>query len=310
MIGIALPSPLPLPLRVQRRIDDAARALLRPAGTPAVDFSQPRGEYALVPPDSVSWRIFKNPVALFVGGVTAVILELAEPRVRSGVWDHSSFRSDPVRRLQRTGLAAMVTVYGARSVAEGMIAGIVARHEFVTGETAQGAVYRANDPDLLTWVQATAAFGFAAAYDRYARALSREERDRFYDEGATAARLYGAVDAPTSEAELHALYDAMRDRLEASPVVFEFLDIMRNAPVFPTPLRPLQRLLVRAAVEITPGWVRERLGLISGDGLRPWQEALVRSITQIADRVMLRDSPAVQSCLRLGLRADYLYRSS
>jgi len=309
MIGIALPSPLPLPPRFQRRIDDAALALLRPAGGPSVDFSQPRGEHALVAPDSVSWRLFKNPVTLFIGGVAAVILELADPRVRSGVWDHSSFRADPVRRLQRTGLAAMVTVYGARSVAEAMIAGVVRRHGRVTGQTPEGAAYRANDRDLLTWVQATGGFGFAAAYDRYARALTREELDRFYDEGATAARLYGAVDAPTSEAELHGLFDATRDRLEASPVIFEFLDIMRSAKVFPAPLRPVQRLLVRAAVEITPGWVRERLGLISGDGLRPWQDVLLRRIAHLADRVMLRDSPAVQSCLRLGLRADYLYRA-
>lgn len=52
-------------------------------------------------------------MALLVGGIAAVILELAEPRVHTGVWEHSLFRSDPVRRLQRTGLAAMATVYGA-----------------------------------------------------------------------------------------------------------------------------------------------------------------------------------------------------
>ena len=52
-----------------------------------------------------------------------MILELAEPRVRSGVWDHTSFRTDPVTRLRRTGLAAMVTVYAPRETAEAMIAG-------------------------------------------------------------------------------------------------------------------------------------------------------------------------------------------
>ena len=84
-------------------------------------FAQPAGELALVPPNAVSWRIFKNPVALAVGGVAAVILELAEPSVRTGVWEHSDFRRDPMRRLERTGMAAMVTVYGARSVAEPMM---------------------------------------------------------------------------------------------------------------------------------------------------------------------------------------------
>src|SRR5260221_11061623 len=68
MIGLALLPPLPLPPPVQRRIDAAARELLQPKGRPAVDFTQPHGEEALVGPDSVSWRIFKNPVALFIGG--------------------------------------------------------------------------------------------------------------------------------------------------------------------------------------------------------------------------------------------------
>src|SRR5215204_5602813 len=50
-----------------------------------------------------SWRVFKNPLSLFIGGLTAVIMELAEPRVRSGVWEHTSFRQNPVQRLRRTG---------------------------------------------------------------------------------------------------------------------------------------------------------------------------------------------------------------
>jgi uncharacterized protein (DUF2236 family) len=309
MIGLVLPSALPLPPPVQRRIDAAARELLQPTGGPSVDFARPPGEEALVAPDSVSWRIFKNPVSLFIGGVAAVILELAEPSVRTGVWEHSSFRTDPVRRLRRTGLAAMVTVYGARSTAEAMIAGIVRLHDKVTGQTPAGEAYRANDVGLLTWVQATAGFGFAEAYSRYIRPLGREERDRLYQEGASAARLYGALDAPTSDAELHALFESMRRRLEPSPIVFEFLDIMRDAPAFPTPLRPMQRLLVRAAVEMTSAWVRQRLGLTASYGLRPWEAPLVREVGRLSDRIVLRSSPAVQSCLRLGLPADYLYRS-
>ncbi|MGH6990978.1 MAG: oxygenase MpaB family protein, partial [Stellaceae bacterium] len=118
-----------------RRLDRLAENLMRPDGVPAADFALPHGEPALAAPDSVSWRIFKNPVALVVGGVAAVILELAEPAVRTGVWEHSSFRADPVARLQRTGLAAMITVYGAKSVAEAMIAHVVRLHDQVGGVT-------------------------------------------------------------------------------------------------------------------------------------------------------------------------------
>jgi uncharacterized protein (DUF2236 family) len=269
---------------------------------------EPAGEAALVPPDSVSWRIFKNPVTLFIGGVAAVILELAEPAVRTGVWEHTGFRRDPVRRLERTGLAAMVTVYAARSVAEPMIANVVRLHDKVTGLTPTGEAYRANDPKLLCWVQATAAYGFIEAYSRFGRALTPAEIDQAYAEGAPAAALYGAVGAPRSDSERQALFEGMRDRLEPSPIIFEFLQIMRAAPIVPWPLRPVQRLLVRAAVELTPGWVRERLGIDASCGLRAWQRPLVRWLGALADWMVLPFSPAVQSCRRLGLPAGYLYR--
>lgn len=307
MIPAILPSPLPLPGSLSRHLDETARNLLQPSDAPFVDFATPAGEPALTAPDSVSWQVFKNPVGLFIGGVTAVLLELAEPRVRSGVWDHSSFRTDPVTRLRRTGLAAMVTVYGARSTAEAMIAGVVRRHGAVQGETPDGETYRANDPALLDWVQATATFGFSEAYHRHVRRLERKERDGFYAEAVPAAGLYGASNPPQSSRAMEALFSAMRDRLEPSPIVFEFLDIMNRAPAFPATMRPLQRILVRAAVSATPDWLREHLGLGPRYQLRMGEGALVTLAARLADRVMLRSSPAVQACRRLGLPDGYLY---
>ena len=135
--------------------------------------ARPLGEPALAAPDSISWRVFKNPIALFIGGVAAVLLELAEPRVRSGVWDHTSFRTDPVRRLQRTGLAAMMTVYGPKTEAEAMIARVRHVHARIAGATPSGQAYRADDPELLNWVHATAAFGFVEAYSRFVQPAHR-----------------------------------------------------------------------------------------------------------------------------------------
>lgn len=307
MISVLLPSPLPLPGLVARELDLAAQGLLQSPGA-AVDFSSPSGEPALVGADSVSWQVFKNPVALFIGGVAAVLLELAEPKVRAGVWDHTSFRTDPVRRLRRTGLAAMVTVYGARSQAEAMIAGVVRRHDSVEGLTPERAAYRANDRELLDWVQATAGFGFSEAYHRYVRPLSRQERDRFYAEGAPAARLYGAVGAPGSTAEMGAMLAATAPQLGSSPIIFEFLDIISGAPILAPTLRPLQRMLIRAAVSSTPDWFREQLGLDAEHQLRFGEAGVVKLACRLADRIMLRSSPAVQACRRLGLPDDYLYR--
>jgi len=99
-----------------------------------------------VSPDIVSWRVFKNPLSLFIGGVAAVILELAEPRVRTGVWEHTTFRTDPIRRLRRTGLAAIVTIYGTRGKAEAMIARIRRMHDRVADLTHQAVVASRNSP--------------------------------------------------------------------------------------------------------------------------------------------------------------------
>ena len=90
----------------------------RVSAMPNIDFLTPAGAPALYAADSLlTWRIYKNPVALFVGGITAVLLELAEPRVRSGVWGHSIFPTDPLLRMQRTGMMTFVTVYAPADTA-------------------------------------------------------------------------------------------------------------------------------------------------------------------------------------------------
>ena len=70
-----------------------------PRPLPKIDFLQPAGAAALYAPDSLAWQIYKNPVSLFIGGITAVLLELGEERVRSGVWNHSIFPTDPLTRM-------------------------------------------------------------------------------------------------------------------------------------------------------------------------------------------------------------------
>ena len=298
-------TPIVLPWPLRSGLEAATRALFDLGDQFSADFSQPVGEGALVSPDSVSWRVFKNPLSLFIGGVAAVIMELAEPRVRTGVWEHTTFRVDPIRRLRRTGLAAMVTIYGARGMAEAMIARVRRMHDRVAGSTPAGKAYRATDPELLNWVQGTAAYGFLQAYHAYVRPLSDLERDRYYAEGTLAASLYGAS-AATSEAALEMRFEAMANQLERSDILFEFLAIMRSAPILPLPLRPVQPLLIRAAIDLTPYWLRRIVGL-TDHGLDAWEAGVVRQIGALADRIVLETNPAVQACRRMRLSANYLY---
>jgi uncharacterized protein (DUF2236 family) len=294
--GLLAVASLPLQRRMAR--------LVYPPGTQPEDFLQPPGEAALLAPDSLSCRIFANPVAMFVGGVAAVLLELAEPRVRSGVWEHTMFREQPLLRLQRTGYAAMMTVFGARSRTEAMIRRINAGHGRIAGRTPAGVAYQASDVDLLTWVHATATFGFLQAYVACVRPVAAGARDAYYAENQPSAHLYGVQSPPGSERELEALLERMRPLLEPSPIVLEFLAIMRTVPLLPRPLRAVQPLLLAAAVQTLPADIRQRLGL---DGptwrLGPWQWRLVRAMGRAADHLGLPSLPAQLARRRLAAPA-------
>jgi uncharacterized protein (DUF2236 family) len=303
----AMDSLIRLPRFLARFLDAAATDFLNSGSTRRIDFSQPPGEAALLGPDSLSWRVFKNPVALWTGGIAAVILELAEPSIRAAIWDQSSFRRDPLGRLRRTGMAAMLTVYGPSSISTAMIAGVVRMHGKISGENAAGRHYSANDSNLLKWVQATAAFGFGEAYHRYVRPLSAGQRDRFYLEGVPVSQKYGVVAAPRSRLEAEELFHAMHRQLEPSECIFEFLRIMDESAAFPGALRPLQRLLVRAAVDLVPDPIRARLGLSRGFGLSAWQRPVAKLAGGLAERIVLPQSPAAQACLRLGYPVARLY---
>lgn len=276
--------------------------MLPPAGM-ALDFSQPPGAPALAPANGVSWRIFSNPIALFIGGVSAVLLELAEPSVRTGVWEHSSFRRDPFGRLHRTGYAAMVTVYAPREAARAMIARVVRMHSRVQGITPEGTVYHANDPRLLTWVQATAIFGFTQAYDQFVQRLSRQEKDAAFQEGQVSGLLYGATDLPQTWDQWERLLDHTEALLVGHPILQEFVDIMVHAHILPRPMRWMQKLLVKAAIGITPDAVRT-LPELQAWQPSVWELRLTRVLAWLAAHMPLPHLPPAQARKRMRKTPD------
>lgn len=271
---------------------------------PTIDFSRPKGEEAYLAPDSIQWKVFKNPVALAVGGVAAVLLEFADARIRSGVWDHSIYKVDPIGRSQRTGMAAMVGVYGPKSVARQVIGGVNRMHAKVAGKTPSGEDYRALDPELLNWVSATAQYGFLTAYDRFVRRLPSAEKDRFWHEGTAIAELYGVTEIPHSEADFHRMMERLLPRFEPHPINREFLEIIQSGRAAPSVPRFLHRSLARAAVSILPRAVRERLELGHEFDLTTRDRVLVKAMGRLPEYVKVRSSPAWQAAERLGLPGD------
>jgi uncharacterized protein (DUF2236 family) len=295
-------------------LDDAQSALKSAAKAAAareveIDFLNPPGEAALTAPDSLQWRVFRNTVALGVGGVAAVLLEFADARIRSGVWDHSVYPVDPIGRSRRTGAAAMVGVYGPASAARRVIAGVNRLHSKVSGVTPGGRAYKALEPELLDWVSATAGFGFMKAYDRFVRPLSAAEQTRFFEEGGEIGKLYGVRRSVRSEADFLDMMNALAPDFEPHPINLEFLNIIASGKAAPTIPKFLHRALARGAVSILPTMVRERLELGREWDLTPLDDAALRLLGRISDRVKDRKSPAWQAAVRLGLPGDFSWRS-
>jgi uncharacterized protein (DUF2236 family) len=238
-----------------------ARPLFDAADDACIDYGAPKGDPGLFGPGSMAWKVHANPVALAIGGVAAVILELAEPRVRTGVWEHSIFKTDPLKRMRRTGEATLITTYGPTQAAERRVAMVTRMHERVFGVTPEGQAYSALEPELMTWVHITAGWGFLNAYDRYVEPVSRADKDRYYAEGAALGRAFGADAAPGSAAEVDQWFQRMNPKLKPHPIIGEFLDIVAaTSPIGPVG-RLVQPLVVQAAIDLLPPPLQTRLAL-------------------------------------------------
>lgn len=276
----------------------------------AIDFAAPVGEPALLSPDSVQWRVYKNPIALGIGGVAAVLLEFAEPRIRSGVWDHSTYKVDPIGRSRRTGLVAMLACYGSASSAKAVIGQVNRLHGKVKGETPAGDKYRALDPILLDWVAATASYGFLMAYDRFVHPLSDADKDRFMRDSDAIGREFGARHTPPTVDAFMAMMGELEPRFEPHPIIFEFLDIIQSGRAAPGVPRFLHRAIARASVSLLPSHIRSRLDLGPRFDLTRFDRYTLRLAGRLADRKIDRDAPHCKASVRLGLPHDFLFKSS
>ena len=274
-----------------------------------IDYANPPGEPAYLEPGSMHWRVYKNPIALAVGGVAAVLLEFADARIRSGVWDHSTYKADPIGRSKRTGIAAMVGVYGPRAAARRVIQGVTNMHARVVGETPKGEAYRALDVELLDWVSATAGYGFLNAYDRFVEPLTEAEKTRFYEEAHPIARLYGVKHSPSSQSDFLAMMEKLAPRFEPHPIVEEFLAIIQSGRAAPNAPKFLHKALARASVSLLPPIMRETLRLGREYDLTTADRLALKAAGALAEKIPVKTSPPCLASVRLGLPYNFLYRS-
>jgi uncharacterized protein (DUF2236 family) len=91
--------------------------------------------------------------------------------------------------------------------------------------------------------------------------------------------------------------------------VGEFLDIIQSGKAAPGTPKMLHRALARGAVSILPPLIHERLGLGRAFDLTLFDRLALKLAGAVAERASDPKSPPCQASQRLGLPANFLYRS-
>lgn len=220
-------------------------------------------------PDDAIRRVHGD-ASMFVGGLTALLLQSWHPLAMAAVAAHSGYRGDPWGRLQRTSTFIATTTFGTAAHAEQVIGTVRAIHDRISGVTADGEPYAASDPHLLRWVHITEAHAFLAAHQRYgAHPLDAAGCDAYVAQGARVGRALGAEDLPETAAGLRDALDSYLPELRGTPEAREAARFLLVHPPIPVAARVPYAVLAAASIAGLPRAARRPLGLPDV----PWLDA-------------------------------------
>lgn len=221
----------------------------------------PPSEEALFEKDTPIRMVHADIVAMMVGGIRGLLLQMLHPHALQGVLDHSNFRSDMHGRLRRTARFIAVTSFGHRDDARAAIERVNRIHAAVGGTLPDGAPYSATDPRVLAWVHVAEATSFLAAYMRHVRPdMPGSEQDEYYRQFAIIARALGADPVPTDRREAEAIFRELRADLRTSPEARDIANLVLNQRPQGGP-PAVQAMLGAEAVALLPPFARSMLGL-------------------------------------------------
>jgi uncharacterized protein (DUF2236 family) len=221
----------------------------------------PPSEEALFEKDTPIRMVHADIVAMMVGGIRGLLLQMLHPHALQGVLDHSNFRSDMHGRLRRTARFIAVTSFGHRNDARAAIERVNRIHAAVGGTLPDGNPYSATDPRVLAWVHVAEATSFLAAYMRHVRPdMPGGEQDEYYRQFAVIARALGADPVPTDRREAEAIFRELRGDLRTSPEAREIANLVLNQRPQGAP-PAVQAMLGAEAVALLPPFARSMLGL-------------------------------------------------
>ena len=222
--------------------------------------------------------------SMFIGGLTALLLQSLHPLAMAAVAGHSGYRGDPWGRLQRTSYFLAVTTFGRAGDAEAAVGRVRAIHQRVTGIAPDGRPYTASDPHLLAWVHIAEADSFLRAHTRFgAEPLDQAGRDGYVADLARIGASLGVPDPPRTEAGLAARIAAYRPELAGTGQAREAARFLLLSPPLPVIARAPYGVLAAAAVSLLPAWARRplylpRLPVTEAALVRPAGHAMVQAI--------------------------------
>ncbi|MFJ8628630.1 oxygenase MpaB family protein [Kitasatospora sp. NPDC093550] len=241
-------------------------------------YDRPAGDPGLFGPDSVVWRVHGHPAGMLMGGFAALLLQSLHPLAMAAVDAHSDFRVDPTGRLNRTARFVTTTTLGSTTAAEQAIAAVRRIHPRITGTAPDGRPYRADDPELLTWVHTAEVVCLLTGYQVFAATpLSAAECDRYYAEAARVAERLGAREVPRSRAEVVAYLAGIRPELRVTPPALDVLRLLRGFGRSRRE-RAAVRVLTNASIGLLPPWARAELAVRRPRLVRAaWDRPLART---------------------------------
>ncbi|TCM16436.1 uncharacterized protein (DUF2236 family) [Novosphingobium sp. PhB165] len=228
---------------------------------------------ALFEVDSPIRMVHADVVAMMVGGMRALLLQMLHPAALQGVLDHSDFREDVQGRLRRTARFIALTTYGHRDEARKAIDRVNAIHARVTGTMPDGRTYSATEPRVLAWVHLAEATSFLEAYLAYGDpGMPPAAQDRYFEQSAVVAEMLGASPLPRNRLEAQSLMADMRGELEGSLAAREVASFLLNGER-ERRSGAVARTLAVAAVDLLPPFARILLGL-KRPGASAWPQMI------------------------------------
>ena len=252
---------------------------------------------AFLPEPSVARRVDRE-LFLLLGGTTALLMQVAHPKVAAGVDRYSDFRHDPLGRLLRTMNTTLAVVFGDDAAAGAAVARMNRIHAGVRGRTASGTPYHALDPGLLLWVQTTLILTSLRFYQLVMGPLSALEREAYWRETKPIAVALG-IPAEHLPRTLEDLERYEREML-ASEVIPDATalrvgrDVLRPFPWLPgLAYWPIEAV----AAELLPPSLRLAFGLRYGAAERIFFHAMVVAVRWMR-RALPRSLTAVPQARR------------